>query len=697
MSINFTPLYGCGEDEPFCGLLTLDGYNLLLDCGWDENFNEDMLLPLKEVIPDIDAVLISHPSIKHIGALPYAVGKLGLSAPIYCTLPVYRMGQMFMYDAYQALSSYNFTSFDLDDVDAAFDEANMIYLKYSQDKYLSDKGDGITITPYAAGHMLGGSVWKIKKETEDIIYAVNYNHKRDRHLNGTVLESFDSRPSVLITDANCPSQHTVPLKTRDAKLRASVMETLRRGGNVLLPVDSAGRVLELMLVLHNFWTREAGCNTYELVFLSNMAYNTVEAARSQLEWMSRNLLEMFDRQRDNPFSLKKLTLCHSMEELLAIDRQYVCLATSAELHTGFAQEVFLRLAANPLNLVLFTQRNTKGTLAHDLLKSPTPASVTFMRRVRVELKGKELLDYRERERLTKEQKAFERSEAIEVMSDIDEDDDVEEISKFVQLKPMFPMFPDSEEKRVSDAYGEIINPEDYCVKAKEKKVLNVVDEDEEMPEEEDVPAKTVLRQSTVAIQCQVGYVDFEGRVDTSSTYKVVSRLAPRRLIVIHGPQVAKEAMRDSTKQSCNEVFIPLNGQCVDITSETNIHRVHLRESLIQSLDFAQVGEYEIAYAEGQVEIDYSKASLPLVEQAPANRRKGHNGAVFLGTLTFKMLASVLNSKGFKAEFYEGGALVCCDGLINLRKVSATQIKIEGCLTEEYFQIRDILYGLYEIL
>jgi len=52
-------------------------------------------------IHQIDAVLLSFPDALHIGALPYLVGKLGLNCPIYATIPVYKMGQMFLYDLYQ--------------------------------------------------------------------------------------------------------------------------------------------------------------------------------------------------------------------------------------------------------------------------------------------------------------------------------------------------------------------------------------------------------------------------------------------------------------------------------------------------------------------------------------------------------------------------------------------------------------------
>ncbi len=43
------------------------------------------------------------------------------------------------------------------------------------------KGEGIIITPYASGHLLGGTIWKISKDTEEIIYAVDFNHRKERY------------------------------------------------------------------------------------------------------------------------------------------------------------------------------------------------------------------------------------------------------------------------------------------------------------------------------------------------------------------------------------------------------------------------------------------------------------------------------------------------------------------------------------
>ena len=125
------------------------------------------------------------------------MGKLELKCPVYATIPVFKMGQMFMYDLYQSRrNGEEFDLFTLDDVDAAFDQ--VVQVKYSQtiqlkgmfiiiDQLLlnmppfSGKGHGLTITPYAAGHMVGGAMWKIVKDgEEEIIYAVDYNHKKER-------------------------------------------------------------------------------------------------------------------------------------------------------------------------------------------------------------------------------------------------------------------------------------------------------------------------------------------------------------------------------------------------------------------------------------------------------------------------------------------------------------------------------------
>ena len=272
---------------------------------------------------NISTVLLSHPDTYHIGALPYLVGHLGLTkTPIYATVPVLKMGQMFAYDAFlcrQASSDFN--AFNLDNVDEAF--AQITPLRYQQtisinthqiksQKNESEGGeDGaekmITTTttttdsdsdsiisriaPYASGRMVGGSIWKIEKAAEEYVYAIDYNHKKERHLLGTVLESAFSRPTLLITDAWNALAPTPPPKIHMEKaLLDAIMTTLEERWQC---VDAGGYcrgVLELLLIVERHWSELK--LTYPLVFLSTMAYNTLEFAKSQLEWMNDELTRL---------------------------------------------------------------------------------------------------------------------------------------------------------------------------------------------------------------------------------------------------------------------------------------------------------------------------------------------------------------------------------------------------------------------
>jgi cleavage and polyadenylation specificity factor subunit 2 len=45
VGLQFTPLYGA-EGGAICCLLRIGSVNILLDCGWDDQFDEQLLEPL---------------------------------------------------------------------------------------------------------------------------------------------------------------------------------------------------------------------------------------------------------------------------------------------------------------------------------------------------------------------------------------------------------------------------------------------------------------------------------------------------------------------------------------------------------------------------------------------------------------------------------------------------------------------------
>ena len=69
-------------------------------------------------------------------------------------------------------------------------------------------------------------MWKIVKDgEEDIWYAVDFNHKKERHLNGCNLDSI-GRPSLLITDALNVNYVQQRRRARDEQLMSKFLSPI---------------------------------------------------------------------------------------------------------------------------------------------------------------------------------------------------------------------------------------------------------------------------------------------------------------------------------------------------------------------------------------------------------------------------------------------------------------------------------------
>lgn len=748
--IKMTPLSGGGDESPHCHLLEVDGFSFLLDLGWSETFDMEFINNLKKVVPKIDAVLLSYPDCPHLGALPYAVGKLGLNCPIYATVPVYKMGQMFLYDVYQARHNIEeFSLFTLDEVDASFEKITQ--LKYNQTVQLKGKGQGLAITPIPAGHMLGGTIWRIVKDgEEEIVYAVDYNHKKERHLNGCDIERL-SRPSLLITDAFNAGYSQQRRRLRDEQLMTNILTTLRASGNVLVCVDTAGRVLELAHMMDQLWgNKDSGLLAYSLALLNNVAFNVVEFAKSQIDWMSEKLMNMFREKRSNPFQFRHLKLCHSMAEVNKVPAPKVVLASMPDMECGFARELFLQWCSNPKNSVILTCRSSPGTLARQLLahQGDRDRVIPLEVRRRIKLTGAELEEFRVKEK-EKDKKTV--SSLVEAALDEESDSDEEEMEVvqgkggdkgkqvkhdivmkpesakkqtgfFKSNKSRFPMYPCHEEKIKYDDYGEIIRPEDFMMDVVEAAssldahaVLPQEEVEDEGADREEVPTKCVSSLQQFAVKCSVQFIDFEGRTDGESICKLLQQLRPRRCILVRGSEESLNSLRDfcaEVVEGDNNIFVPKNLEVVDATTERFIYQVRLRDSLFSTLKFSKAKDAQLAWLDGVIKMteedkadlrpvegeeeEKTKAVIPMLHPLPEEAVQGHSSN-FVNELKLSDFKLVLTRNGIPSEFQMGNLLCGHGSNVQLRRHDSGRVMIEGCVSEDYYLIRDLLYQQYAIV
>lgn len=378
--LRVTPIYGSrfspvGEaEEPSCTLIEFSGCRCLVNVGWHEE------LPL---IPDHDCVLLTDSTLQAIGGLPayydqqrlkWMNGEMAEIPPIYATFPTVKMGQMTLYDHHAAVAmDGGRPPYTLQSIDDVF--AYITAIKYSQHIHVGVPQPALSVSAHRAGHVVGGAFYvlqRLQDETVVVITESTYHIAKELHLDSSTLLQHAATPDVLITRPGgpafrqfkaLPQLQPLPLVTQaERNLTETVLSVLRRDGNVLLPVDGSGRVLELILLLNNEWEKQRLQAAYNLVWLAPMCANVTEFARSQLEWMAAHLGTQFDCGAGHPYQLRAVRFCTSLAELNALteggdanNQNPVCvLASGLSLEGGPARDVFLKWADNPDNAVIFT-------------------------------------------------------------------------------------------------------------------------------------------------------------------------------------------------------------------------------------------------------------------------------------------------------------------------------------------------------
>ncbi|KAF9906283.1 cleavage and polyadenylation specificity factor subunit 2 [Linnemannia zychae] len=696
--IRFTALSGAKSESALCYLLEIDEAKILLDCGWNDAFDVEDLKQLKRVAKDVDACLLSHATLHHLGALAYAKSYLGLRAQTYATFPVMDMGRLSLYDSWQSKrATEDFTTFNLEDIDQAFEAITC--LRYQQPTELAGKCKGITITASSAGHTVGGTIWKISKDTESILYAVDYNHRKDKHLDATVLLQTDGsapqefqRPSLMITDAFNSQQIQPSRLSRDKALLESTLATLNSGGSVLLPTDSSTRVLELAYMLDSYWM---SCRIrYPLILLTNFSYRTAHFATSMMEWMGDTVSSQLTETRENPFQFKYLRLCQRLSDLDKYPGPKVVLASNLSMETGFAREVFLKMnwSDNPQNTLILTERALPGELARylydewkqgvgELLPKEVGGEVQLdsVLRLNVDkkvlLEGQELADFMaaqearlERERADAALLERNRRTLLEEESDSDEDEgsidgdsnlaeidmlltksgshdvymkDATKSGGFFKQTQSYRMFPYVERRKKIDDYGESIVVEHFLNAASSAPqeggrggvngkdvdangdsrmrddqddaamgddngdVKDTLMDPDMIHPEDSLPSKYVNAQEDFSIRCKVRYVDLEGRADESAMKTILQAIAPRKLILVHGTEQGTKLLCESyleLSDMTREIYTPGVGEILNVSEVTNMYKINLTDALLSSLTFSRLGEYDLAYLVGQVQI-----------------------------------------------------------------------------------------------
>ncbi len=233
-------------------LLTVAGHHVFIDCGLFQGEQAITALndaPLPVEPDDVEAVVVTHGHLDHIGYLPKLV-RDGFSGPIYCTPPTQALMQIVLDDAAQlqvemarrgleheraAPPCY----YDERDVQRTMRLVHPVALGTSFEPLA-----GVRTTYHNAAHVLGSAFAAFELEGKRIIFSGDLG-RYDRTL------LYDPDPMGTADTIVCESTYgdTVHPPDAVATLRAALLDASARGGGIVIPAFAVERTQDILLAV----------------------------------------------------------------------------------------------------------------------------------------------------------------------------------------------------------------------------------------------------------------------------------------------------------------------------------------------------------------------------------------------------------------------------------------------------------------
>lgn len=163
---------------------------------------------------------------------------------------------------------------------------------YSQVVRLTGRSNApFSLLAHPAGTTLGATLWSLRSATTDsLLYAPTFNHTKERTLDPAafLIKGKDGRMEVneamrrvgiLVIGAERSKVTATKAKERDQKLLDIISSTLQAGGSILMPTDSAGRFVEILVLLEQHWAYRNLGQEFPLCLLSKKGEEVLGAVR----------------------------------------------------------------------------------------------------------------------------------------------------------------------------------------------------------------------------------------------------------------------------------------------------------------------------------------------------------------------------------------------------------------------------------
>ena len=358
-------------------LLQTSESRILLDCGINVAATGQEQYPMLESpdfnIQELDAVVISHAHLDHIGFLPYLY-KYGYTGPVYCTPPTRDIGALQLLDSIKILKAQN--------KEPIFDSKHVkefvkhcITLEYEE---VTDLTPDIRLTLYNAGHMIGSAMahLHIGNGMHNFLYGGDMKLNDTQLLEGASF-NFPRLESVMIESTYAGQKEMQNIEKAESNdfLAEIINRTEKRGGKLIIPVLGSGRGQEIMVRIDHLMRTKA---IKEMpVYISGIVWEITSIHTAYPEYLNKQIRKLIFQDDENPFlnkNFKQIVSAKERAEVAHDTKPCIILATQGMLEGGPIVDYLKKLADDPKNTLAFSCYQAEGSLGRRIKGGETQIS-----------------------------------------------------------------------------------------------------------------------------------------------------------------------------------------------------------------------------------------------------------------------------------------------------------------------------------
>ena len=345
---------------------------ILLDAGASPSGSGSEAFPLFYApefrIEDLDAVIITHAHLDHVGMLPLLF-KYGYRGPVYMTEPTRDIAILVLKDYIElARREGRDPPYTLKDVETMLNYT--ITVPYNT---VTDVAPDTKLTFSNAGHILGSAVahLHIGQGLFNVLYTGDIKYYRIKGDKSTRLLPPAAyqfhRVEAIIMESTYGATETQSREEAENELIELVNKIYRRGGKLLVPVMAVGRGQEILAVLNRAY--KEGKIPHINIYVDGMVYEVTAIYTAYMNLLSKPIRESIERG-ENPF-ISDITIYvkdyDKRQEAMYTSEPAIILATSGMMQGGPIIEYFKALAEDPRNALAFVSYQAPGTLGRRLV------------------------------------------------------------------------------------------------------------------------------------------------------------------------------------------------------------------------------------------------------------------------------------------------------------------------------------------